>query len=228
MHNVVATNWRSFNEPLEGLVPFMYQDKLGLITIGMGNLIDPMSAAVGLPFRKRRLPGAANPGTLATRQEIEAEWRLIKGKPELAHKGHRACDPLCKLELDAAAIDNLIRTKLQHNENFLKRQIPFRDYEDWPADAQMGLHSMAWAMGPGFASGWPTFSAACQRLDFDAAAENCRMREAGNPGVVPRNRANKILFSNAGAVLAGETDGFYQRPVLYYPTILIKPITITG
>jgi hypothetical protein len=229
--NVVVANWRSFNEPLEGLVPFMYQDVKGLITIGMGNLIDPISTALGLPFRKRRLPGVANPGGLATRQEIEAEWNLIKRKPELARLGHRACNPLCKLELDGPAIDNLIRTKLQAHDLYMKRHVPsFRDCETWPADAQMGLLSMAWAMGPAFASPphWPSFRAACQIPDFDAAAENCRMTEAGNPGVVPRNRANKTLFSNAAAVLAGEADGFYQRSVLYYPTMLMKPTTITG
>jgi hypothetical protein len=65
-------------------------------------------------------------------------------------------------------------------------------------------------------------------MDFDAAAENCQMSEAGNPGVAPRNKANKWLFQNAAAVLAGEIDGFYQRPILYYPQVLLKPITITG
>jgi hypothetical protein len=232
MHAAVAANWRTFNEPFEGVVPFMYQDVKGLITIGMGNLIDPIGLAVGLPFRRRKKPGVANPGTPATRAEIEAEWRLIKSKPELARKGHRACDPLCSLELDATAIDRLITAKLNNNETFLKHQKWFRDFDSWPADAQMGLLSMAWAMGPGFGATWPHFRAACERMDFagtkDSAAENCKMKEAGNPGVVPRNRADKRLFENAAAVLAGEADSFYTRPVLYYPTVLMKPTTITG
>ncbi|HVF90038.1 MAG TPA: hypothetical protein VNH22_08215, partial [Blastocatellia bacterium] len=68
---------------------------------------------------------------------------------------------------------------------------------------------------------------ACNKLDFDAAAENCKISEVGNPGVIPRNKANKRLFQNAAAVLAGEADGFYQRQVLYYPQVLMKPIVIT-
>jgi len=219
---IVAVKWREFNTPLEGLVRFMYQDVKGLITIGMGNLIDPISTALGLPFKKRQ------GGTLATRAEIEAEWKLIKGKPELAKKGHRACDPLCTLELDDAAIDDLIRKKLEQNEKFLKTQKPFLKFDQWPADAQMALLSMAWAMGPGFASRWPKFSAACEKMDFLAATENCRMSEVGNAGVRPRNDANQRLFKNADAVLAGQADGFYSGDTLYYPAVNLRPVVIEG
>ena len=228
MRAIVATRWRAFNTPLEGVVSFMYQDVKGLITIGMGNLIDPISTALGLPFKKRNKPGVTNPGALATRAEIEAEWNLIKSKSELAKKGHRACDPLCTLELDDAAIDALILSRLQQNERILKGQKAFAKFDDWPADAQLALLSMAWAMGAGFASGWPKFRAACEKLDFDEAAENCKMSEAGNPGVRPRNAANRQLFKNGAAVLAGESDGYYSKDILYFPTVLLKPITIEG
>ena len=228
MHPSVKNRFRAFNEPLEGVVRFMYLDIKGLVTIGVGNLIDPISAALGLPFRYKNKPGVLSAGQLASKADIEAEWKLIKGKQDLAQKGHRACEPLTKLELDDAAIDTLINNRLLQNDSFLKRQKAFKNFDQWPADAQLGLLSMAWAMGPGFSSSWPRFSAACEKMDFDAAAENCRMAEAGNPGVVPRNNANKRLFQNAAAVLAGEADGFYQRPTLYYPQVLLKPITITG
>ncbi|WP_156971058.1 hypothetical protein [Beijerinckia mobilis] len=228
MYPSVAAKWRSFNEPLEGLVHFMYQDVTGLITIGMGNLIDPIGYAVILPFKKRTKPGVANPGTFASRAEIEAEWRLIKSKPELAQKRWQACDRLCTLELDDSSIDSLIRRKLSEHEALLKRQQSFSKFDSWPADAQMGLLSMAWAMGPGFTKGWPKFSRACAALDFDDAASNCRMSEIGNSGVIPRNNANQKLFKNAAAVLAGAADGFYSPALLYYPAIITKPIAIEG
>lgn len=228
MHPIVKNRFRQFNEPLEGVVRYMYLDVKGLVTVGVGNLIDPLSAALDLPFRYKNKPGVTNPGQLASKADIEAEWKLIKGKTYLAQKGHRACEPLTKLELNDASIDTLINNRLLQNESFLKRQQPFKDFDQWPADAQLSLLSMAWAMGPGFAAKWPRFSSVCKIMDFDAAAENCRMSEVGNPGVAPRNRANKRLFQNAAAVLAGETDGFYQRQILYYPQVLLKPITITG
>jgi GH24 family phage-related lysozyme (muramidase) len=222
MYPSVSSRFRAFNEPLEGVVKFMYLDIKGLVTIGVGNLIDPIGAALALPFKFK------GTGMPASRADIEAEWNLLKGKPELAQKGHRACAPLTKLELDDATIDKLVSTRLQQNEAFLKKQKPFKEFDKWPADAQLALLSMAWAMGPGFAGGWPKFSAACEKMDFDAAAENCQMSEAGNPGVAPRNRADKLLFQNAAAVIAGEADGFYERPTLYYPQVLLKPITITA
>jgi GH24 family phage-related lysozyme (muramidase) len=228
MYPSVAAKWLSFNKPLEGMVRFMYQDVKGLITIGMGNLIDPIDVALDLPFKRRAKPGVANPSASASRAEIEAEWRLIKNTPGLAKKGHKACDPLCALELADDAIDRLIRSKLADNEAFLRRQQPFAKFDSWPADAQMGLLSMAWAMGPGFAKGWPKFSQGCAALDFEEAAKNCRMSEKGNAGVIPRNNANQRLFRNAAAVLAGQEDGFYTRSRLYYPTVLLKPIVVEG
>lgn len=227
MHPSVRARFRSFNEPLEGVVKYMYLDVKGLVTIGVGNLIDPIGAALALPFRYKTKSGAPGGGQLASKADIEVEWKLIKGKRELARLGHRACAPLTKLELDDGAINHIILTRLSQNEGFLKRQKAFQRFDQWPADAQLGLLSMAWAMGPGFSTGWPKFSAACEKMDFDAAAANCKMSEAGNPGVAPRNRANAHLFRNAAAVLAGEADGFYRRDELYFSRMLIKPITIT-
>lgn len=228
MRASVKSQFRTFNAPLEGVVKYMYLDIKGLVTIGVGNLIDPINAALNLPFRYKNKPGVTNAGQSASRADIEAEWKLIKGKQELAQKGHRACEPLTKLELDDTAINTLIDQRLMQNESFLKRQKAFKDFDQWPADAQLGLLSMAWAMGPGFSASWPKFSAACEKMDFDAAAANCKMSEAGNPGVIPRNRANKRLFQNAAAVLAGEGDGFYKREILYYPQILLKPVIISN
>jgi hypothetical protein len=220
MRSSVASRFRAFNEPIEGVVNFMYLDVKGLVTIGVGNLIDPMSVALALPFRLKSKPGAV--GRLATRAEIEAEWKLIKGRTDLARLGHRACGPLTTLELDDTAINEIIRTRLIQNESFLKRQKPFLKFEEWPADAQMALLSMAWAMGPGFYMGWVNFHPACERMDFDQAAANCKINESGNPGVAHRSRANVHLFRNAAAVLAGEAKRVYRREELYYPRVLLK------
>ncbi len=226
MRPTVAARFRAFNEPFEGVVKFMYLDVKGLVTIGVGNLIDPVSVALALPFRLKTKPGAV--GRIATRAEIEAEWKLIKGKTDLARLGHRACAAVTTLELDDTAINQIIRTRLAQNESFLKRQKPFVKFDEWPADAQMALLSMAWAMGPGFSTGWINFHPACERMDFDKAAANCKISEAGNPGVAPRNRANVHLFKNGAAVLAGEAERFYRREELYYPRVLLKSVTITA
>ncbi len=66
-------------------------------------------------------------------------------------------------------------------------------------------------MGPAFHA--PLFSAAVKEQDFTTAAKESHMNDAGNRGLIPRNRANALLFENAAAVLedGGDVD------VLYWP-----------
>jgi hypothetical protein len=104
------------------------------------------------------------------------------------------------------------------------KQAPFKNFAQWPADAQLALLSMAWAMGPGGPPQFKNMAAACEKLDFDTAAAQCRMDETGNPGVVPRNKADKLLFENAAAVVAAAMD----YSVVYYPGIVMKPVVVTA
>jgi hypothetical protein len=220
----VLACFRDISEKFEGSVPYMYLDVKGLVSVGVGNLIDPVEEAQGLPFRFKNKPGIATPGASATRDQIAAEWRKLKGNASLAREGFRACEPITELELSQDSVDALILARLTNNESFLKRQPWCQDFDTWPADAQLGLLSMAWAMGPGGPGQFPRFRAACQKLEFKDAAKECKMDEAGNPGLIPRNQANFTLFSNAAAVLAGEAQGSLQRSTLYYPRALQRTV----
>jgi hypothetical protein len=213
MYDSVQVQFRSFSEPLEGYVPYMYLDIKGLVTVGLGNLIDPVELATILPFRFKSRPGIATPGAAASRAQIAAEWRHLKSNISLARKGHRASDAATQLELPDDALDDLILRRLEGNESFLKRQEPFSRFDEWPADAQMALLSMAWAMGPAGPLGFHHFCAACENLDFNRAAADSKMSEVGNPGLIPRNAANKTLLRNAAVVVAQRLD----PSVLYYP-----------
>ena len=53
MQSAVRSAWRRFNEPLEGLTDWMYLDIKGLVTTGMGNLIDPVESALDQHFEYR-------------------------------------------------------------------------------------------------------------------------------------------------------------------------------
>jgi len=193
----------------------MYLDIKGLVTVGVGNLIDPVELAEQLPFCFR-----AQPGVAATPAQIAAEWQRIKSDTALAKAGWRACEPLTQLGLNDVAIDALIADRLARHEASLKKTAAFGQFEAWPADAQLGLLSMAWAMGPGGPAGFHHFLAACQKLDFAAAAANCTINEQGNPGLAPRNRANRTLFRNAAVVRAGGAGPANDPSVLHYPAVL--------
>lgn len=214
----VQSGFRAFSEKFEGSVPYMYLDIKGLVTVAVGNLVDPVEAAQALPFRFKNKPGIANAGAAATPDQIAAEWHKLKNNPTLAQRGFKACEPLTMLELSDDSINAIILSRLTANENFMKRQQWFQNFDSWPADAQLGLLSMAWAMGPAGPGAFPNFRAACQSSNFNAAAAECKMNEAGNPGLIPRNRANVQLFSNA-AVVAGDTTGALPHSVLFYPQV---------
>lgn len=220
MFPAVQSNFPSFSARFEGRVPYMYLDVKGLVTVGVGNLVDPVTEAQALPFRFKNKPGIAAPGSPASPDQIAAEWQTLKSNTSLTTRGFKACEPVTQLELSDDAIDSLILDRLTKNESFLKRQQWFQGFDTWPADAQLGLLSMAWAMGPGGPGGFPNFRAACQQLDFNAAAAECRMSEAGNPGLVPRNNANVTLFSNAAIVLGSAAQANLDRANLYYPRAL--------
>jgi GH24 family phage-related lysozyme (muramidase) len=206
MRTSVSDVFMSFSTRFEGRVPWMYVDIKGLITVGIGNLIDPVDAALGLPFIDKAT------GSPASRDEIATEWDMLKRQSaELGRQGHRACEEITNLRLTDEAIDSLVLTKAASNETIVRSFFP--DFVLYPADAQLGLHSMAWALGPAFSPRWPRFTTALQAGDFGGAAAECRMSEAGNPGVIPRNDANQTLYLNAAAVIAAGAD----PDVLYYP-----------
>lgn len=216
MYPSVSAAFRGFNEPFEGVIPWMYLDIKGLVTVGVGNLIDPVDLAVRLPFRFR-----AQPGIAARPEQIADEWRRIKANQALSKAGHRACQTLTQLGLDDGDITTLIAARLTANEISLKKHAPFGAFDSWPADAQPGLLSMAWALGPGGPPKFPGFAAACGNLDFAGAAAECTISEQGNPGLVPRNVANRTLFASA-AVVRANTACDPSR--LFYPATLPNPV----
>jgi GH24 family phage-related lysozyme (muramidase) len=201
MYDSVRQNFMAFSTQFEGRVPYMYVDVKDFVTIGVGNLIDPIGLALSLPFVFK-----SDPSTSASQDDITADWNAVKADPALAQKGHLACDPITKLMLTDDAINSLVLSKADQFESTLKQTGEFSTSDTWPADAQLGLLSMAWAMGPAFGSGWPTFRAACSSQDWSTAAANCHMDETANPGLSPRNAADRVLFLDAGRAASQGSD----------------------
>ncbi len=219
MKDSVRAAFVTFSAPLEGVVPWLYLDVRGLVTIAIGVLVDPLPYALTLPLRRPD-------GSLADRGEIEAEWRWVKQHPDLARLGHRAAERATTLRLDAAGVDEVVGTKLATIAAELLQR--FDGFADWPADAQLATLSMAWACGPAFR--FPRLEQALRDRDFDAAARECTISEAGNPGVKPRNTANRLLYRNAAIVQGAHLD----PDALYWPaTVDInartdEPVVIDG
>ena len=219
MRQAVIDTWKIFSEPLEGRVHSMYLDVRELITTGVGNLIDatqsgsptPWTPALSLPWH-HELTGAP-----ATQNEIRETWQALKARPDLAKRHWKYAAKLNDLRLSDEAIDALVHRKLLQNERELRKV--FHEWDSWCADAQLGVCSMAWAMGPGFPAKFKNFTRYANAGDWDAARVSCKIstvirlklpdgsiREIPNPGTMPRNRANEMCFGNAALSKAHGLD----------------------
>jgi hypothetical protein len=231
MRDVVRKAFYEFNSPMEGEVPFFYQDVKGLVSIGVGLLCDPIELAMGLPLIRPD-------GAPASRAEIVAEWTVIKNLPPsakgqtAAQLGHLYARPHTKLRLTPEGLRQSLVGKLSQMDGYLANRFRCTEHEDcrahaelgsvctgygynaWGADAQLATLSMAWACGPAFR--FPKLEAALRRLDFRTAAVECFMPEEKTiSGLRPRNRANRILFTNAAIAL-----NTLDPDVLFWPADL--------
>jgi len=205
MYQSVQDRFVAFTTTFEGRVSWMYVDVKGLVTTGIGNLIDSVDAAAALPWQHKG-------GGAATRDEVAKAWNDLKAnRVALGKAGYKACESRNDLRLSDAAIGTLVGTKLDSNAATFAKSFP--DFASWPADAQLAAMSMSWALGPAFAPKWPSLTAALKGKNFTSAAANCKISETGNPGVAPRNVADVKLFTNAAAVAASGAD----PSALYYP-----------
>lgn len=200
MRAVVRESFLAFTEPLEAALPYAYLDVRGLVTIAYGNLIDPLSLALRLPLMH---PGGV-PGTQA---EITAEWLRLKGDPNAASRGHLYARGLTTLRLTREGMGELALGVLERNDAAARAR--FTEWEDFPACAQLALHSLWWACGS--AAHFPKLYSACVAGDWDAASVHIMMRETTPEGVInaglrPRNAANRTLMHNAARVQAFHLD----------------------
>jgi len=198
MRDDTFADWLAHTERLEGVVPWMYLDVKGLVTVGVGNLIDVVggpggwSLALPCPFVRNSDNQPAND------LEIIDEWKRIKGQQELAHLGHKAAQAHTRLHLTDEGIAQIVRNKLAQNENFLR--VRFTEYDTWPQTVIQAVNALAWACGAAFH--FPRLEDALRERDWATCATECHIDTKGNPGVVPRNAWMQELFERAAAECA--------------------------
>jgi GH24 family phage-related lysozyme (muramidase) len=169
MKQSLLDSFNAWTDRLEGHISWMYLDTHTppLVTVGRGNLIDPITLACGLAF-------VHADGTAATIKEIRQEWNNVKAMVSLSRQGGQAFGRYTTLRLPDAAIDELCMTRLLGNESLVRQQFP--QWDTFPAYAQRGLMSMAWARGPsGFHQAYPRFSAFVDKQEWHNAAGECFM-----------------------------------------------------
>lgn len=228
----VRSSFFGFTVPLEGFVPFMYLDILGLVTTAVGVLCNSKTEV-------RRMPWMRADGTPATQAEIDADFERVRARQDMKMRGGMAYKAVAQLRLTTYGVEQVTLGKLAIMESELMKRFGAAEWETWPADAQLATLSMAWACGPWFK--FPTLERALRQRDFKAAALACHINTNGpdgiagtlddNRGVIPRNVANKAMYKNAFIAFQNGLD----TENLHYPTELdpapaeaYDPSTIAG
>lgn len=200
---ITIKQMHEFAYDLEGRVPFMYLDDarpIGLVTVGLGNLIDPLYVALALPWNRQD-------GTPAPREDVVRVWTRVKGMQAMRSAGLKfRSDP--SLVLSDDMIDLLVQRRLESNHAIMRKRWP--EIDTWPLDAELFAHSWAWAVGAN--SPYPRMTEHLRNRRFAAAATEATI----NPQIgtiVKRNARNQVLLQNADRV---ERHGL-DRDVLYWP-----------
>jgi GH24 family phage-related lysozyme (muramidase) len=200
MHQSVKNALPDFLAQYEGKVNFMYLDVKGLVTIGIGNLIDPVGQALKYEYSTK---GGSTVGSA----DVISEWNTVKARRDLIQKGAPAFDGITRLQLSNNGVSKMVKDHAGAIENYITtngtaKQF-YGNWDNWPADAQLGFMGVAWGGIPLPQFGWHKFPKACQDADWDTAAIESKITSAIASG---RNEAHKLMFMNAAAVAANGDD----------------------
>jgi hypothetical protein len=205
--------YHDFSAPMEGRVNGMYCDILGLITCAVGNLIDTRTAGTYPTALVEAIRWTLADGTRAPLDVVRADWWKLKQNAAhyaRLHWKYALAATRCRLAEDE--IDRIVRERLAINEEAMRKAFG-AEWDAFPADAQLVVMSMCWAVGTGWIQKFPRFAELVKAQDWQRAAAfddpknpkgnwPGKIREAGNPGIVPRNLKNRFCLLNAALVKA--------------------------
>jgi len=208
----VKDGFLAYTAPLEGhAVPHMYVDIIGLVTVAYGNLIDGSQGKSATPWAPAlALPWRWPDGGLATTDQIKFDWQNLKhNEAALRRRSLAVQATFTKVRLTEDACKDLVFDTLSTMATHLQRA-HFPDFVTYPADAQLGILSLAWAAGSDWPRKFPRCKASILARNWLGAVTEGQLStiaadgKTPNPGVIPRNRAQRLCFANAyGVEFAG-------------------------
>ncbi len=229
MRNSVANGFIEITKEHEGIVPWPYLDRLGLVTTAIGNLIE--DRATGKPTENYfEQPWRDASGNLASRAELQEAWDLVKSRQDLAHLGggNQAFANLTSVRLGPPGVGvneitpeilSFVQSVLLNFESIVKQGVP--NFEALAADAQLALLEHAWAVGPNM-SGWPHLCSALAKNPPDYQTAQIEDHQVGVTAI--RDQMTRDLWQNA---IDGQFSGA-DPDILYYPGTVNSPATHSG
>jgi GH24 family phage-related lysozyme (muramidase) len=143
---------------------YLDSDTPGNVTCGVGFLLSNALMACGFPWY---IPGLV---TLATAQEITAEWNRVKAMQPARLPAFYASQ--AALQLRQEDIDAHLLGILDQTDENLQRDFP--GFETFPDSVKMALADCDFNLGDAKLRGtYPHFDAAVDRQDWATAAAQC-------------------------------------------------------
>lgn len=186
----------------EGVVPYMYQDNKGNVTVGAGNLlkyVEPKSvgdtlAAKSLAFQNM------DEARAATGQEIKDAFDKVVAMPKKMVYTAYATRP--KIALTDAVIKELAKKRFE-TEFLPNIKKGFPDFDKYPLAARRGIFDVTYNVGISIplspSEKWQPFVAAVKARNWAAAATACDKAKPSN-GNEDRNTWRMNLFNYAAKV----------------------------
>jgi len=235
-----------FSEQFEGAVDYMFLDNKNRVGTAYGIDLDwngngespsvDVARRDGLERKALQLRWVyRDTNNTATPADVRKDWETVKSMPGHYFPFYKA---YTKLQLPKDAMIAGVTASLRSNEWVLKQNSAFRNFDKWPADAQLAVMGLSWngpgrllGNGPNATLPNPTaFRAACEAEDFGEAASHCQMTNAirgDNNSIYRRSQAQMHLLLNADIIVREEARGSYQRSLLYWPTWLDRHLIAT-
>ena len=241
MHPSVIPALRQFLGHGEGAVDYMYLDNRPgerKVTTGIGYLIDPLPSC--LEKHRTGLLRWKRGGHPATEREIQNEWQEVKAMQSFGcgQSGTVFCGRTAlNLRLEHADIENYFRHAADDYQRQLMEGSPqkFGEFNSFPADAQMGILALAWAVGAGrILATYGEFRRACGQRDWHTAGQ-----QSGWTTATGARRAQvRQMFDNADAIERQNADDrqhgsrpTYDIAHVYFPQRIVtftRPERVVG
>ncbi len=148
---------------VENFAPYMYLDRAGNVTVGIGFLLRTANAAKKLPFFQR---GTNIP---ASQTHIENAFNKVKNSG-LAGEHAFKFKNLTHIEISEAEAEIRALDKMDEFLALLVKPIYFPDFETFPVEAKMGHLDLAYTRGVrGTKDDYKRFAAAVRRRNWKQA-----------------------------------------------------------
>jgi GH24 family phage-related lysozyme (muramidase) len=172
----------------EGLVPWFYCDRKGLVTVGIGHLVKDTDHAERLPMFCR------DSGELASDSQKRLSWKVVHDffRPNAAVGYYSG---LTFVRMDPAYAKRLCRQRLTA-EFVPALQKTFPRFDRWPDKARIAMLDMVYPLGHAGLLEFKKLCAAAGEEDWRTCAAECHRKN----GREDRNTWTANMFSAAASL----------------------------